>query len=44
MANAAGAIGVPSAPLAEEELEQARITEQESKGQNVTAIVCSPFI
>ncbi len=44
MANAAGTIGVPDTPLAEEGLEQARVTGQDLRGQNVTTIVCSPFI
>lgn len=44
MANANATIGEPNTPLAEEGLEQARITGQDLRGQNVTAIVCSPFI
>jgi uncharacterized phosphatase len=44
MANAAGTIGVPDTPLAEEGLEQARVTGRDLRNQNVTAIVCSPFI
>jgi broad specificity phosphatase PhoE len=44
MANADGTIGTPTTPLAEEGLEQARITGQNLKSQNVTAIVCSPYM
>lgn len=44
MANADGTIGVPDTPLAEEGLEQARITGRDLMNQNVTTIVCSPFI
>jgi uncharacterized phosphatase len=44
MANASLTIGEPTTPLAEEGLEQARITGQDLKGQNVTKIVCSPFL
>ncbi len=44
MANATGMVGTPETPLAEEGLEQARITGQDLRGQNVTRIVCSPFI
>jgi probable phosphoglycerate mutase len=43
-ANAAAMIGTPDTPLAEEGLEQARITGQRLKKENVTKIVCSPFI
>lgn len=44
MANASLTIGQPDTPLAEEGLEQARITGQDLRNQNVTAIVCSPFL
>ena len=44
MANANGTIGTPTTPLAEEGLGQARITGQDLKSQNVTAIVCSPYV
>lgn len=43
MANASATIGEPDTPLAEEGLEQARVTGQDLKDQSVTAIVCSPF-
>ena len=44
IANATGMVGTPDTPLAEDGLEQARTTGQDLKGQNVTRIVCSPFI
>lgn len=44
MANASAAVGTPDTPLAEEGLEQARITGEDLKDHNVTTIVCSPFI
>lgn len=44
MANASGTIGQPDTPLAEEGLEQARVTGQDLKSYNVTAIACSPFL
>lgn len=44
IANATGMIGVPDTPLAEEGLEQARLTGQDLRAQNVTHIVCSPFL
>lgn len=44
MANADGTIGTPETPLAEEGLEQARLTGQDLKSQNVTAIACSPYV
>lgn len=44
MANASATIGEPDTPLAEEGLEQARVTGHDLKDQNVTKIVCSPFI
>ncbi|MDB5175455.1 MAG: histidine phosphatase family protein [Candidatus Saccharibacteria bacterium] len=44
LANAALTIGEPNTPLAEEGLEQARVTGQDLKGENVTLIACSPFI
>ena len=44
MANANATIGQPDTPLAEEGLEQARITGQDLREHNVTKIVCSPFI
>lgn len=44
IANANGTIGEPDTPLAEEGLEQARTTGQHLKQENVSTIVCSPFI
>lgn len=44
MANASATIGLPDTPLAEEGLEQARRTGEDLRAQNVTKIVCSPFI
>jgi probable phosphoglycerate mutase len=44
MANAAGIIGEPETPLAEEGIEQARKTGQDLRLQNVTLIACSPFL
>ena len=44
IANASATIGEPETPLAEEGLEQARITGQDLQAQNVTKIICSPFI
>lgn len=44
LANASATIGEPNTPLAEEGLEQARVTGQDLKNQNVTKIICSPFI
>lgn len=44
LANANLTIGEPDTKLAEEGLEQARVTGQDLKGQNVTQIICSPFI
>lgn len=44
MANAAGTVAVPETPLAEEGLEQARITGQDLKEHHVTKVICSPFI
>lgn len=44
IANATGMVGTPDTRLAEEGLEQARATGEDLKGQDVTAIVCSPFI
>lgn len=44
IANASGMVGTPETPLAEEGLEQARVTGQDLRGENVTRIVCSPFI
>jgi len=43
-ANANGTIGEPGTLLAEEGLEQARVTGQDLKDHNVTNIVCSPYI
>ena len=43
-ANATGIVGSPDTPLAEEGVEQAKITGQDLKNHNVTKIVCSPFI
>ena len=43
-ANVAGTIGLPDTLLSYEGIEQARITGQDLKSQNVTAIVCSPFL
>ena len=44
IANANATIGEPDTPLAEEGLEQARVTGYDLRSQNVTKIVCSPFI
>jgi uncharacterized phosphatase len=44
MANASLTIGQPDTPLAEEGLEQARVTGQDLRGYNVTQIVSSPFL
>lgn len=44
LANANATVGIPTTPLAEEGLEQARVTGQDLRNQNVTKIVCSPFI
>lgn len=44
LANASLTIGVPDTKLAEEGIEQARVTGQDLKSQNVTLIVSSPFI
>ena len=44
LANATGMIGVPETPLAEEGLEQARLTGQDLRAENVTHVVCSPFL
>lgn len=44
LANANSTIGEPDTKLAEEGLEQARVTGQDLSGQNVTQIICSPFI
>ncbi len=44
LANAEGTIGIPSTPLAEEGLEQARVTGQDLRGHNSTKIVCSLFL
>lgn len=44
LANASLTIGEPDTPLAEEGLEQARVTGQDLRTQNVTKIVCSPFL
>ncbi|MGH7241447.1 MAG: histidine phosphatase family protein [Candidatus Saccharimonadales bacterium] len=44
LANASAVVGTPETPLAEEGIEQARTTGQDLRSQNVTAIVCSPFI
>jgi probable phosphoglycerate mutase len=44
IANATGRIGEPGTPLAEEGLEQARITGQDLKAMNVSTILCSPLI
>jgi broad specificity phosphatase PhoE len=43
IANATGMVGTPDTPLSEVGLEQARITGQDLRGQNVTRVVCSPF-
>lgn len=43
-ANASLTIGQPDTPLDDEGLEQARNTGRDLRSQNVTAIVCSPFI
>ena len=44
IANATGMVGTPDTLLAEEGIEQARITGQDLRGEHVTRIVCSPFI
>lgn len=44
IANATATVGTPDTPLAEEGLEQARITGQDLKYENVTKVVCSPYI
>lgn len=44
IANATAVVGTPDTPLAEEGLEQARVTGQDLKGMGVTTVVCSPFI
>jgi uncharacterized phosphatase len=44
IANAAAVVGTPDTPLADDGLEQARITGQDLRSENVTKIVCSPFI
>lgn len=44
VANANLTIGEPNTLLAEEGLEQARITGKDLRSQDVTKIVCSPFI
>jgi broad specificity phosphatase PhoE len=44
LANAGGIVGLPTVRLAEEGLEQARKTGQDLQRENVTRIVCSPFI
>lgn len=43
-ANATKIVGTPSTPLAEEGIEQARRVGEVLKTQNVTAIVCSPYV
>ncbi len=43
-ANLENTIGTPTTALADEGFEQARVTGQALKGQNVTAIVSSPYI
>lgn len=44
IANAGGIVGTPETPLAEEGLEQARITGQDLRNHNVTTIICSTYI
>lgn len=44
LANAAAIVGTPDTPLAEEGIEQARVTGQDLRSQNVTAIICSSYI
>jgi uncharacterized phosphatase len=44
LANAAGLVGTPDSPLAEEGLKQAQITGQDLRSQNIATILCSPFI
>jgi broad specificity phosphatase PhoE len=44
IANANATIGEPATLLAEEGLEQARVTGEDLKNQNVTAIICSSYI
>lgn len=43
-ANANGTVGTPDTRLAEEGIEEARITGQDLKDYDVSNIVCSPFI
>jgi len=43
-ANTNGTIGEPDTLLADEGIEQARITGQDLRKENVTTIVCSPFV
>lgn len=44
LANANATVGTPDTLLAEEGVEQARITGQDLKGKNVKAVICSPYI
>lgn len=44
IANANGTIGTPTTPLAEEGIDQARQTGRDLRGEDVTRIVCSPYI
>lgn len=44
LANAATMVATPDSPLAEEGLEQARRTGQDLQHEDVSTIVCSPFI
>ncbi len=44
IANASAIVGTPETQLAEEGLEQARVTGQDLRNEGVTKIVCSPFI
>ena len=44
LANASAMVGTPVTTLAEEGIEQARVTGRELRSQNITAIVCSSFI
>jgi uncharacterized phosphatase len=44
IANATAVVGTPDTPLSEEGLEQARTTGQDLRSENVSKIICSPFI
>lgn len=44
LANANGTIGTPDTPLAEEGIIQAQITGKDLRSENITQILCSPYI